>query len=209
MGVVGFLALSCTTLPACLRVTEGLWYKMATPLSLIHINLPKGGATWMKCACFFSPLAFFRMASKLFSKGPLKNKLSPSWKHIAVVRSWWKIQKRPHDLCAMWFPVQLQREQKKKWLAPQHCIVHCFDKQAFSLQMKEMCHLFQNPPSFHHFVCPSVLAFVSPTPPLKSFFEGAEGVIVSFRVCLSSRLFPFIHSIQNLETGFCSHKISE
>lgn len=167
----------------------------------------------MKCAWFFFfPLSFFWMASKLLSKGPLKNKLSPSWKHIAVVRAWWKIQKCPHDLCALWFPVQLQGEQKKKLLVLQHRIVHCFDKQAFSLQMKEMCHLFQNPPSFHHFVCPSVPVFVSPTLPLKSFFEGQRASLylsVSvFRLSLS--LFV-IHRIQNLETGLClsSHKMFE
>lgn len=74
-------------------------------------------------------------------------------------------------MCHMISSTTAGRTKEKKWLMLQHCIARCFDKQAFSPQMKEMCHLSWNSPSFHYFVCPSAPAFVSPTAS-EVVFEG-------------------------------------
>lgn len=84
MGVVGFLALSCTTLPACLRVTEGLWYKMATPLSLIHINLPKGGQLEWNAPVFFPLSHSFGWHQSSFPRAPWKTNCL----HLESILQW-------------------------------------------------------------------------------------------------------------------------
>lgn len=66
-----------------------------------------------------------------------------------------------------------------------HFGICCFDKQAFSRRMKEMCHLSQNFLSFHYFVCPSTARFCFAHCFWSSFW-GAEGSIVSF--CVSASL---------------------
>lgn len=141
--------------------------------------------------CLFSFFFFILLDGiKALFQGPLEKQMVSLLKAYGSGARVVKIKKRPHDLCAIWFPVQLQEEQKKNWLALQRRIVRCFDKQASSLQMKEMCHLFRNSPSFHHFVCPSAAAFVSPAAS-EVVFEGQRAslyfsVSLVFSLCHSS-----------------------
>lgn len=148
------------------------------------------------------------MASKLFfPRAPWKTNglpLESIWR-VCVV----EIKKRPHDLCAIWFPVQLREEHKqKKWLMLEQCIVRWrFDKQAFSLslsQMKEMCHLSRkNSPGFHYFVCPSVPAFVSPTASEVVFSRGRGLHCISLPAFFLIFLPSSFSFIQNLEPDLC------
>lgn len=138
---------------------------------------------------------FFLWLQSSFPRSPLKKeyKLCPLLKAYSSSVAWWK-ERNVHMIYVPYdFQYNCGENKRKKWLALRHCVACCFDKQAFFLQMKEMCHLFQNSRSFHHFVCPSVPAFVSPILPLKSFSRG-RGLHCIF-LCLSfSLLFSFCHS---------------
>lgn len=140
-----------------------------------------------------SLLLSFGWHQSFFLRSPLKTKLCPSWKHVAVLLLGGNKEMSTWFMCHMISSTIAGENKRKKWLAHQHCIVCCFDKQAFFLQMKEMCHLFWNSQRFHHFVCPSAPAFVSPTLPLKSFLRG-RGLHCIFLYLSFSLLFSLCHS---------------
>lgn len=148
--------------------------------------------------------------------------LSLRWHQSSFPKAPWKTNGLPHEsiwhwcmrggnkemstwfMCPMISSTIAGRTKEKKLLALQHCSVRCFDKQAFSVQMKEMCHLPQNPPSFHYFVCPSAPAFVSPTVS-EVVFEGQRASLYP-SVWLSFFFVPsfFVNLlIHNLEPDLC------
>lgn len=173
------------------------------PSSLIHIGFisPEGGGGQLQWNApvlslfffFFTPSSW--MASKLFfPRAPWKTNglpLESIWR-VCVV----EIKKRPHDLCAIWFPVQLREEHKqKKWLMLEQCIVRWrFDKQAFSLSLANERNVSSFSKKFSRLslLCLSLCARFCFTHRLwSSFFEGQRASLY-LSACLFSYFSPFV-----------------